>query len=103
MARRHIDVVGRGSYRRSARRLDVYSVLARRGTSTAASLAGRLGPSSVVKTKRAGEVRRAMADDIEKAVRGRSDRELSPEDLLALARPNIPAATDFTTGTKSGL
>jgi len=33
-------------------------------------------------TKRAGEVRRAMADDIEKAVRGRSDRELSPEDLL---------------------
>ena len=33
-------------------------------------------------TKRAGEVRRAMADGIEKAVRGRNDRELSPEDLL---------------------
>ena len=33
-------------------------------------------------TKRAGEVRRTMADDIEKAIRGRSDRELSPEDLL---------------------
>lgn len=33
-------------------------------------------------TKRAGEVRRAMADGIEKAVRGRSNRELSPEDLL---------------------
>jgi hypothetical protein len=33
-------------------------------------------------TKRAGEVRRAMADDIEKAIRGRSDRELSPEALL---------------------
>jgi hypothetical protein len=33
-------------------------------------------------TKRAGEVRRAMADDIEKAVRGRGDRDLAPEDLL---------------------
>lgn len=33
-------------------------------------------------TKRAGEVRRAMADGIEKAVRGRSDQELSPQDLL---------------------
>lgn len=33
-------------------------------------------------TKRAGKVRRSMADDIEKAIRGHSDRELSPEDLL---------------------
>ena len=33
-------------------------------------------------TKRAGEVRRTMADDIEKAVRGREDRELASEDLL---------------------
>jgi SMODS-associating 4TM effector domain len=33
-------------------------------------------------TKRAGEVRRTMADDIEEAIRGRDDRELAPEDLL---------------------
>jgi hypothetical protein len=33
-------------------------------------------------TKRAGEVRRTMAHDIERAVRGRDDRELAPEDLL---------------------
>lgn len=33
-------------------------------------------------TKRAGEVRRAMADDIEQAVRGRSEPELTPESLL---------------------
>jgi predicted pore-forming effector associated with SMODS systems len=33
-------------------------------------------------TKRAGEVRRTMADDIEQAVRGRSDRKLASEDLL---------------------
>ncbi len=33
-------------------------------------------------TKRAGEVRRTMADDIEKAIRGREDRELAPENLL---------------------
>ena len=33
-------------------------------------------------TKRAGAVRRAMADDIEKAIRGRNDREIAPEDLL---------------------
>jgi hypothetical protein len=33
-------------------------------------------------TKRASEVRRAMANDIEMAIRGRGDRELSPEDLL---------------------
>jgi SMODS-associating 4TM effector domain len=33
-------------------------------------------------TKRAGEIRRAMADDIEKAIRGWGDRNLAPEDLL---------------------
>lgn len=33
-------------------------------------------------TKRAGEVRRTIADDIEKAIRGRDDHELAPEDLL---------------------
>jgi hypothetical protein len=33
-------------------------------------------------TKRAGEVRRTMADDIEKAIRGQDDRELASEDLL---------------------
>jgi hypothetical protein len=33
-------------------------------------------------TKRAGEVRRAMADDIEKSIRGLEDRQLAPEDLL---------------------
>jgi hypothetical protein len=33
-------------------------------------------------TKRAGEVRRTMADDIEQAVRGQGDRELTPEGLL---------------------
>lgn len=33
-------------------------------------------------TKRAGEVRRAMADGIEKAIRGTGGRQLTPEDLL---------------------
>lgn len=33
-------------------------------------------------TKRAGEVRRAMADDIENAIRGNGDRKLAAEDLL---------------------
>jgi hypothetical protein len=33
-------------------------------------------------TKRAGEVRRAMADDIEKAIRGRENHDVAPEDLL---------------------
>ena len=33
-------------------------------------------------TKHAGEVRRAMADDIERAVRGSGDQQLTPEDLL---------------------
>jgi hypothetical protein len=33
-------------------------------------------------TKHAGEVRRAMADDIERAVRGSGDHQLTPEDLL---------------------
>ena len=33
-------------------------------------------------TKRAGGVRRSMADDIERSVRGQAERELAPEDLL---------------------
>lgn len=33
-------------------------------------------------TKRAGEARRAMPDDIERAVRGSGDQQLTPEDLL---------------------
>lgn len=33
-------------------------------------------------TRRAGAVRRTMADDIEQAIRGRNDRELAPEDIL---------------------
>jgi hypothetical protein len=33
-------------------------------------------------TKRAGEVRRSMADNIERFVRGQAERQLAPEDLL---------------------